>query len=185
MGPARPIDRMEVSPMKRRAYTLIEMLAVIAVTSAMMGVGVVMLIALLKSDGSSRRHLEFCKNLNRLDEQFRADVHAAASFSMNEEGTSMELSMSDKSLSYICYVLRPMEISREELENGKTLRRESYSLPDEVKAGLAIKKEKYGDVLILCIEPKPTPGTKIHFPTASIETIVAKDLRFGQVEKQK
>jgi type II secretory pathway component PulJ len=171
--------------MKRRAFTLIEMVAVIAVSSAVMGVGVVMLAALLKSEGSSRRHLEYSKNINRLDEQFRADVHAAASFSMNEEGTSMELTMSEDSLSYICYALRLMEISREELKNGKMLRRESYPLPEEMQAGLGIKKEKYGDVLILHIEPKPTPGTKIHYPTTSVEAVVAKDRRFGQVEKQK
>ena len=78
VGPARAVDRVEVSPMKRRAFTLIEMVVVITVSSALMGVAIVMLVALLKSEGSSRRHLEFCNILNRLDEQFRADVHAAA-----------------------------------------------------------------------------------------------------------
>jgi hypothetical protein len=81
--------------------------------------------------------------------------------------------------------LRPMEIGREELENGKTLRRESYPLPDEVKAGLAIKKEPYGDVLILRVEPKPAAGSKIRYPTTRIEAVLAKDLRFGQGAKEK
>ena len=59
------------------------MVAVIAVSSAITGVGVVMLVALLKNEGSSRRHYEFCKNINRLDEQFRADAHAAASANLS------------------------------------------------------------------------------------------------------
>ncbi len=180
MGAARPVDCMEVSPMKRRAFTLIEMVAVIAVSSAVMGVGVVMLIALLKSEGSSRRHLDYCKSLNRLDEQFRADVHAAAAARLDASGDDLELAPPAPSKTLIRYRCQPKEITREEIEGGKTLRRETYALPEEVKSSLEEQTEGSVTTVIMRVEPKPVEGSKIRYPATRIEAVLAKDLRFEQ-----
>jgi type II secretory pathway component PulJ len=171
--------------MKRKAFTLVEMVAVIAVSSAIMGVGIVMLAALLKNESSSRKHLEFCKNMNRLDEQFRADVHAAASASRTEGG-ALQLQLPAPNKTLIRYSCESQEITREEieLEDNKTLRRESYALPEEVTSSMEQKSEGTKTSLILRVEPKPTPGTKIRYPTASIEATLAKDLRFQKANKQ-
>jgi type II secretory pathway pseudopilin PulG len=171
--------------MKRRAFTLIEMTAVIAVSSALMGVGVVMLIALMKSEGSSRRHLELGKILSRLDDQFRADAHAAASADVEAAGDAVEFALPAPSKTLIRYRCRPKEIAREEIEGGKTLRRESYPLPEEVKSSLEQKSEGAIATLILRVEPKTTAGSKIRFPATRIEAVLAKDLRFAQPEKEK
>ena len=100
-----------------------------------------MLVALLKSEGSSRRHLEYCNILNRLDEQFRADVHAAASAEVSEAGDAVELTLPAPGKTLIRYRCQPKEITREEIEGEKTLRRESYALPEEVKSSLEQKSE--------------------------------------------
>jgi prepilin-type N-terminal cleavage/methylation domain-containing protein len=185
VGAARPVDRVEVSPMKRRAFTLIEMVAVIAISSAMMGGGVVMLVALLKNEGSSRKHLELCKTLTRLDEQFRIDAHAANSASVNEKGDALELTLPEPSKTLIRYLRGPAEISREEIEGEKTLRRESYPLPQEVKTSLEKKTEGAITTLVLHVEPKQVAESKIRYPTTRIEAVLAKDLRFEQTELKK
>ena len=169
--------------MKHRAFTLIEMVAVITVGSAITGVGVVMLIAMLKSEGSSRRHLELCKNMVRLDEQFRADVHAAVSTSMSEDASSMELTLPGDANRRVSYIVRPKEIAREEVENGKMLRQESYGLPDEVGARLQMKSAGASEFETLSIEPKEVAGSKIRYPSTRIEAVLAKDLRFEKGEK--
>jgi hypothetical protein len=171
--------------MKRPAFTLIEMVAVIAVSSAVTGMGVVMLVALLKSEGSSRRHLELCKNLVRLEEQFRADAHAAASANVGENGDALELALPAPSTTVIRYHCQPKEITREEVEGDKTLRRESYPLPEEVKSSLDKKADGSITTLVALVEPKPVEGSKIRYPSARIEAVLAKNLRFEQVEKQK
>jgi prepilin-type N-terminal cleavage/methylation domain-containing protein len=172
--------------MKRRAFTLIEMVAVIAIGSTVMGVGVVMLIAMSKSEGSSRRHLELCNNLSRLDGQFRADAHAAATAHASAEGDALELALPEPKKTLVRYRCQPTEISREEIEGDKTLRRESYPLPDEVTASLERKAEGSITSLVLRVEPKPLAGgSKIRYPTTRIEAVLAKDLRFAQETKPK
>jgi prepilin-type N-terminal cleavage/methylation domain-containing protein len=169
--------------MKRRAFTLIEMLVVITVSSALMGVAIVMLVALLKSEGSSRHHLEFCNILNRLDDRFRDDVHAAAQAALGEKGDALELTMPEPGKTLVRYRLLPGEISREEVEGGKTLRQESYSLPEEVKASFEQKQDGTQSILILHVEPKPVIDSKIHYPTMSIEAVLSKDRRIERIEK--
>jgi type II secretory pathway pseudopilin PulG len=170
--------------MKRRAFTLIEMCAVIAISSALMGGGVVMLIALLKNEGSSRRHLDLCKNLTRLDEQFRADAHAAATATVGEKGDALELALPSPSKTLIRYDCQPREINREEVEGDKTLRRETYSLPEEVKVSLEKKSEGSITTLVLQVEPKPVIDSKIRYPSTRIEAVLAKDRRFEKEMKQ-
>lgn len=170
--------------MKRRAFTLIEMVAVIAISSAMLGGGVVMLIALLKNEGSSRKHLELCKTLTRLDDQFRIDAHAGNSASVDEKGDTLELTLPAPSKTLIRYHREPAEISREEIEGDKTLRRESYPLPEEVKTSLGKKTEGSITTLVLQVEPKLDTESKIRYPSTRIEAVLAKDLRFEQETKK-
>ena len=170
--------------MKRRAFTLVEMVTVVTIGSALMGVAVVMLTALLKNEGSSRRHLEYCNILNRLDGQFRADAHAAVRVAARQEGGAWELTLPEpaKTLIYRC---QPREITREERDGEKILRRESYALPEEVKSSIERKSEGALSTLILRVEPKPAIDVKIRYLAANIEAVLARDHRFEKTEKPK
>jgi prepilin-type N-terminal cleavage/methylation domain-containing protein len=65
---------MEAPTMNRqRGFTLIEMLVVITVGSTMAGIAVFMLHALMKSHNTGREHLEYCRTINRMAEQFGGD----------------------------------------------------------------------------------------------------------------
>jgi prepilin-type N-terminal cleavage/methylation domain-containing protein len=171
--------------MNRRAFTLIEILVVITVGSVLMGVAVVMLAALLKSEGSSRRHLEYCTILNRLDDQFRDDVHAAAKATPGERGEALELVMPEPGAKLVRYRFEPGEIVREESEGEKILGRESFTLPEEVSAKFEQKQEGESSMLILRVEPKAIDGGKIHYPASSIEAVLSRDRRIERIEKPK
>jgi hypothetical protein len=144
-----------------------------------------MLVALLKSEGSSRRHFEMSKSVTRLEDQFRADAHAAASAKLGEQGDALELTLPAPSNVVIRYRCQPSEIAREEVAAEKTVRRESYALPEQVKSSLETKVEGSVTTLIVQIEPKPVEGSKIRYPSARIEAVVAKDLRFERAEDKK
>jgi prepilin-type N-terminal cleavage/methylation domain-containing protein len=171
--------------MNRRGFTLVEMVVAIAVSSVLMGAATVMLVAMLKNEGSSRRHLEFCTILNRLDEQFRADVHAAVSSNPDKSGEVLELVSPGSGNTLVRYRCQPKEITREEIEGEKILRRESYVLPEEVKTSFDQKSEGTISTLTLLVELKPLPGTKIRYPVSNIEALLAKDHRFEQAETKK
>ena len=85
----------------------------------------------------------------------------------------------------IRYRCQPREITREEIEGDKTLRRESYPLPEEVKSSFERQTEGSINTLILHVEPIPVVGSKIRYPSTRIEAVLAKDLRFEQVETKK
>ena len=68
---------------------------------------------------------------------------------------SSNLTMPEPGKTLIRYRFQPKEITREEIEGEKTLRRESYALPEEVKASFEQKQEGTRSILILHVEPKP------------------------------
>jgi prepilin-type N-terminal cleavage/methylation domain-containing protein len=172
---------METSPMKRKAFTLVEMVVVMSIGTVLLTVSMVMLFALLKSEGSSRRHLEYCTVLNKLEEQFRCDVNQAVSTKVipsDDVGMALELSLPEPEITLVIYRCEPKEISREEKEGDKVLRRESYNLPDDMIASIEQTPLGVGSVVKISIEEKPLLDRKIHYPTARIEAVLGKDHRF-------
>ena len=65
-----PVDR-------RRAFTLIEMIAVISATTVLFGIATALLIALMQVDRSWREEVRAHATITRLADQFRRDVRAA------------------------------------------------------------------------------------------------------------
>jgi hypothetical protein len=164
--------------MKRGAKTLLETIAAIIVITMMFAACAAMLIALLKCEGRSRRHLEFVTILNRLDDQFRIDVHTAASAKLNETSDVLDFPQPKPSKAIVRYRCRLGEVFREEIDGENALRRESFPLPEGIKCFFEEKAEGMATMLILHTETKPQPGTKIHYPVSDVEAVLARDLRF-------
>lgn len=61
---------------QRHGYTLVEMLAVISVTSILMGIATMTLFALMRNERAGRDHVLHTQSLIRLADRFRSDVHA-------------------------------------------------------------------------------------------------------------
>jgi hypothetical protein len=169
--------------MKRTAYTIVEMLAVITITAAVMGMAIIMLAALLKNESGSRKHLELSKNLSRLDDQFRADAHAAAEADLNNLGDRLELTPA-KQKKIVRYRVAPEAIVRDELDGEKIVAAETYAISDETIAAFEKKTDAGATTLVLRVEPKRGVGTKLHYPSTRIETMLGYDLRFQKANKK-
>ncbi|MBN1395391.1 MAG: prepilin-type N-terminal cleavage/methylation domain-containing protein [Pirellulales bacterium] len=63
--------------MRRRGFTLIEMLVVITSLSVMLGAAVCLLCALMKAEGVGRQRQQRSESLSLFAERFRRDAHAA------------------------------------------------------------------------------------------------------------
>jgi hypothetical protein len=69
-------SRVRLGP-KRRGYALIEMVVVITLTTALLGLGSLLVNRLMTLERSRRAGLEARATTARLERQFRRDVHAA------------------------------------------------------------------------------------------------------------
>ena len=143
---------------RRRGIFLIEMLVVITVGAALAGIAVFMLYALMISHDSGREHLENCRTISRLAEQFRGDVHSMQKTSADGKETEIELlpeAANDAKVRYQCLDGR---VDRCELQGEKTVRQESYMLGPDMEA--SIKTQAQGDATIIGIAISPKAQTE-------------------------
>ena len=124
----------------RKAISLVELLAVMAVGSAVVGVTVAMLHTVLRAEAVARQRLQTRATVSLLAGQFRSDAHAAVSLvAIGEDGSA------DKPQwrfvlgpdHDIRYTLQTGELLREESIDGAVRQREVFVLPEET--GLAIE----------------------------------------------
>jgi type II secretory pathway component PulJ len=128
---------------RRRGVTLIEMIVVMSGVAAMLGLTVLMLQLLLKLDGASRARLDSAGMLARLGEQFRSDVHGAATAKLLEQpsrpaGLRIEPEP-DRAIEY--QVKGQGKVFRQESTKGKVVRSENYEITRGGRVELALKQE--------------------------------------------
>jgi hypothetical protein len=169
--------------MKRRGIFLVEMLIVMTVGSALAGIAVFMLYALMINHNAGREHLENCRTMSRLAEQFRSDVHSMQKTSADGKETEIDLlpeAANDAKVRYQCLDGR---VDRCELQGEKTVRQESYMLGPDLEA--SIKTQAQGDATIIGIAISPKPQTeKLYraFPLR-IEALLGLDRRLTKPAK--
>ena len=79
-----PLNRLH----SRGGYSLVELLVVMTIMSALLGVVVTLLTTLLHEHRAASRQRETQTSLARFAEQFRADVHASESVEREESSAS-------------------------------------------------------------------------------------------------
>ena len=131
--------------MSRRAFSLIEMLVVIAVSGVLMSVALTTLYTLMQAESSGRDHVSQAATVARLADQFRSDVHAALRPIVSEAQAKDQWQFALAKDTAVTYKAFPGEVQRHEQVAGKLVRQESYLLPDDstadavpVMAGLVI-----------------------------------------------
>ena len=75
----------------RRAYTLIEMLAVMTIASIVLGVILLVLSTLIKRNSDTDLRIARAVNLENLCKTIRAKAHSATSLKLDQAGSSLEL----------------------------------------------------------------------------------------------
>jgi prepilin-type N-terminal cleavage/methylation domain-containing protein len=176
---------MEASTMKtRRAFTLIEMVAVLAIGGLLSGIAVFMLISLLKSHNTGREYMAYCRTINRLAEQFRADVHAAQKTSSDNDGAIFDLP-SDSANIKIRYQCLPDRIDRSELQGEKMVRLESYILPPDMEVSIKIQPDKGAELACLSISAKQQKEKLYFSAPVRIEAVLGLNSRLSKVQTTK
>jgi prepilin-type N-terminal cleavage/methylation domain-containing protein len=144
---------------RRRGFTLIEMLVAITVGTTLAGIAVFLLYALMKSHNTGREHLEYCRTVNRLAEQFRDDVHSMRKTSPDATETLCDLLPNTADDTRVRYQCLEGRIDRSELQGEKIVRRESYMLPQDLESSIKTQAQQGATVVVIVISPKGKMGT--------------------------
>jgi prepilin-type N-terminal cleavage/methylation domain-containing protein len=166
---------------RRRGFSLIEMLVVITIGATLSGIAVLMLHALLRSHNTGREHLEYARTINRLAEQFRADVHAMQQAMPAGDEMVFELSPLPANDTIIRYKCLERRIDRSELQGGQIVSQDSFMLPLDMAA--SIKTELQQDVSIarIAISPKDNISPKLYRAAPiRIEAVLGRDSRLSK-----
>ncbi len=128
---------------RRRGFSLIEMLAVLAVGSVLMAVAAGLLHTLMAIQQSGYHQFKDRRALDRLARQFREDVHAATAIEPQADGKNSpgwKLPLGTN-LS-VEYRVAPDGVHRIELEAKRTVRRELYELAEGSHVDMSLGGDK-------------------------------------------
>jgi hypothetical protein len=133
----------------RSGKSLIEMLILITIASAVMGTVATTLVALFKTDRQVRRDLAQQTTLGRLGSRFRTDVHLAKTCQVD---AACDLSLADGRL--IRYRLDGQRLSREVRRGDAIEHRDSFVLADTVEVRFEQPADYDGRLVRLSITAK-------------------------------
>jgi prepilin-type N-terminal cleavage/methylation domain-containing protein len=165
----------------RRAFTLIEMIVVITVGAALMGIAVSLLLVLFRTERIGRAHGGESGSIQQLADQFRRDVHAAADVTVHDK----DRQRCQFALTPDCsvqYTMAPDGISREEQLLSRNMRRELYALPKDTTLAVDVDRAASPAVVTMTIQPKDAsrrPGNVLR-----VEAVLGRDLRFIAQRKE-
>ena len=176
---------------KRRGITLIELTAVLAVSSVMVAIAIGLIQTLLRASGAARNDLGQQNSVARLADAFRRDARAATAFRPGpaKDGNPIEFSFDLGAGRVATY-----RVERDSLERtvraGETLQsQESFALPGETTVSVEMTPVGKANLVALSIVSRaPNKGSKL--PRAPgrfvrVEARLAADHRFEQPEEAK
>jgi prepilin-type N-terminal cleavage/methylation domain-containing protein len=167
---------------RRRAFTLVEMLTVMTISSAILGLAVALLVTLLRAETVAREQVGHAARINRLAAQFRRDAHAAHRVVADKNGNNTPVGVrfeltADRA---VTYAPGDAEIVRTQWEGNRARSRDSFDLGPESKVSWSLPPGVDPGIVSLRIElPGPPAGAVI-----SIEAVVARDHRFEIPQEQ-
>ena len=165
---------------KRRGFSLIEMVTVMATGAALTAVAVGLLYVLMRLQDKAHEEAAQQTALGQLAEQFRRDVRAAGEFTSRAAGddspATWELSLEAGRV--VEYRVDDRSLDRVERAEEGVVRRESFALPD----GAAVSIERAGgadsNLLSLRIDADLLAPKRPSWRSFQVDALLAKDRRF-------
>jgi prepilin-type N-terminal cleavage/methylation domain-containing protein len=168
---------------RRRGFTLIEMLVVIVVSTALAGCAVLLLYALRTNHDVGRKHLEYCRTINRLAEQFRADVHSMQKTAAQDKETGIDLlpakSGDGSNITAIRYEFLEDRIDRSQLRGDELVSLESYMLGPDKRCSLNTVAERGATFVGIEILPDDQAENLLRAMPQRIEAELGRDARLS------
>lgn len=165
---------------RRGGYTLVEMLVVISVNSALMAVALALIGLLLKAERQGQRHFERVGTVTRLAQQFREDVASARSATLDHDRTDgaavspvpFLLKLQGSGERTVGYWRDGERLRRVEYQTSQVTGREAYFLAELADAEFLVDGQNVAVRLAFSDERNcPREGWRI-------ESMLAKDWRF-------
>jgi prepilin-type N-terminal cleavage/methylation domain-containing protein len=170
-----------------RGVTLVEVLIVISVASAVMGVAITLLHLLLRSERNHSRAIHTTVTLSRLTEVFRTDAHAATKITVTPAGKSgAELKLADASGGDVVYTANEHVLNRVETAQAAVAHRDGFHFPPGSE--IRFERDERLSLARIVIELAPrqpqampgTPGRAARGQAFTIEAAVDRDRRFAR-----
>ncbi|TWU12695.1 hypothetical protein CA54_15200 [Symmachiella macrocystis] len=173
---------------RRRGISLIEMIVVIGASSIILLVGAGMLHTLMRSERVATESLVHATNHARLAAQFRDDIHAATTVSIQgEPGADDVLQITNPNAAEILYSQQGRLLVRRETEATHPPRHEQFRLPVDVRIRFAINDSgphKIADLSWNFVDDDSMTSaeraTRPPLNPLKIEAIIGKDHRFQE-----
>jgi len=167
---------------KHHGVSLIEVLAVMTVTTVMLSVAVGLLNTLLRTERATREHLRQQAVLGRLAGQFRDDAHAALRLVL-PQGDAPQQRRSAWQFEpapgeSIRYHVEDGYLVRTEQAKGKPPRRESFRLPIGTTVLIRRREQDKTDVTSMLIVPAEDPPAGSTCRSIRIDAALASNHRF-------
>lgn len=174
---------------RRRGYTLIEMLVVIAAGSAMMAVAMGLLHLLLQLERGAREEVGQQTALDRLADRFRRDAHAAERFATLEVAEAAGVQVPERPAGTpgwqfsldenptVEYRAGRRELIRTQRAGEDAVAQESYVLP----SGATVSIERVGEAAPGIVRLRVAPGgvqPLTIWRGTCVDAELAKDRRF-------
>jgi hypothetical protein len=116
---------------KRRGFSIIEVLLVVGAVALLLGLCSGLLHVLLRLDRTGRAHAVETATVGRLARQYRQDVRAAirARSVAGEDGAMSKLELTFPGERVVAYQPRDQALVRTQQQGAEVARRETYTLP--------------------------------------------------------
>jgi prepilin-type N-terminal cleavage/methylation domain-containing protein len=162
--------------MSRRAFTLIETLVVMTVGSVVLAIAIGMLHLLLRAENTGRDRVSHATVSARLAEQFRNDAAEALRTIPTPDHAASQCQFALPDGREVAYRVLPNEVQRDERAAGKTVRQESYMLPEDRVAvfGMESSAKPVRASLVITGDGTRLPAGR----ELRIVAVVGKDHRF-------
>ena len=168
---------------RRRGFFLIEMLVVITVGCTLTGCAVLLLYALRTHHDAGRTHLEYCRTINRLAEQFREDAHSMQKTAAQDKATEIELlpamDADGEDITTVRYECLDDRIDRSQLQGDKLVRLESYMLGPDKRCSISTRAERDATFVSIEILPKEQAEKIIPVLPQRIEALLGRHARLN------
>ena len=143
----------------RTGKTLIELLVIITLLSAVMSMATTTLAAVFRIKQRLSRESYEEQTISRLASRLRTDAHQAIRCDAADVCT-----LTLEGGETICYTVEPAAIAREVRRAGAVLHRDAFPLPRDASASLTCDDASGGKLVRLTIRPRETPGREGPFP---------------------